>query len=216
MHRELPRGSDAFVESTRVLLARHGQTDANASMVFQGQGGGPLNAEGRAQADRLAARLVGKGVSVVVSSDLERAVQTAGIVAARLDLAPSQDPALREIDVGAWSGCSLDEVKVRFPEEYARWHAGDDLRRGGGETYAELARRMREVVVRIAESNAGRTVLVVSHGAALRALASDVLKIAPPGPKSLVGMRNTALAELAPEDGGLRLVSWNDAAHLEE
>lgn len=200
---------------TRILLARHGQTEANANQVFQGQGGGPLDEAGRAQATALARRLASVRVDAVVSSDLLRAVLTAREVAAALGLAPSEDRALREIDVGAWSGLSVAEVKRRFAEEYAAWHAGVDLRRGGGETYAELATRMRAAVVRVAEAHRGGTVVVVSHGAALRALACSILGLEPPGPKSLVGMRNTAIAEAHLEDGALRLVSWNDVAHLE-
>lgn len=199
----------------RLLLARHGQTEANARQIFQGQGGGPLDAKGREQAALLGRRLVATKLDAIVSSDLARAEETARIVAEALSLTPTVDPSLREIDVGAWSGCSIDEVKERFADEYAAWHAGIDVRRGGGETYAELAARMRRAVDRIARAHPGRAVLVVSHGAALRALACSILGVEPPGPKSLVGMRNTALAEVHHEDGAPRLVSWNDVAHLD-
>jgi probable phosphoglycerate mutase len=201
--------------TTRLLLARHGQTDANAGQVFQGQTGGPLNEVGRTQAEKLAKRLRTSGASIVYASDLLRAVETATFVADALGVPLREDRTLREVDVGAWSGVSLDDVKRRFPEEYAAWHAGIDIRRGGGETYGELAHRLRRAVVSIAAAHPGQTVVVVSHGAALRALGCSVLGIEPPGPKSLAGVRNTALAEIVAEEGSLRLLSWNDAAHLE-
>lgn len=182
--------------------------------MFQGQGGGPLNAHGREQAHKLALRVVSHRPTRIVSSDLARAVETAAIVAEVLGLVPSIDPALREIDVGKWSGLSLAQVAERFPEELAGWESGTDVRRGGGETYGELAIRMRSALDRFADLAPEGPVLIVSHGAALRALACSILGIAPPGPRTLSGMHNAALSVATREDDKLGLTTWNDYAHL--
>src|SRR5690349_6865123 len=121
-----------------LLLARHGETDDNARLIFQGQGGGSLNARGRAQAERLAARLV-SSLDVIVSSDLTRARETAEEVARATHVEIVFDQKIREVDVGAWTGLAYEEVERRFPEEWAAWRAGLDVPRGGGETYAALA-----------------------------------------------------------------------------
>src|SRR4051812_29727980 len=109
---------------TFFYLARHGETDDNVRLVFQGQGGRGLNDRGRAQAERLASRLRQVAVTAIVSSDLERAVETARIVGGACAVEPSIDPALREVDLGSWTGKSHDEVAEQYPDEWAAWSAG--------------------------------------------------------------------------------------------
>ncbi len=200
---------------TTLLLARHGETDDNTRQVFQGRGGGGLNEHGRAQSERLAFRLAKRGVSAIVSSDLDRAKETALIVAHVTGIAPTFDENLREVDVGAWTGLSHTEVAERFPEEWDAWNSGLDVRRGGGETYVELAERISGAIDRVAHTHMGKTILVVSHGAALRSFVCRSLGLAAQGPHSLGGMENTALALFTIVDGRMRLRGWNDTAHLE-
>src|SRR5580693_3655695 len=124
---------------TQLLLVRHGETDDNRNQIFQGQLGCGLNALGRDQAARLGVRLAAGVVRPVAlcTSDLDRARETAEILGAALGLAPTLDPDLREVYLGAWQGLTHDEIAARFPDEHAAWRAGRDVRRGGGETYAE-------------------------------------------------------------------------------
>lgn len=154
--------------ATRILLARHGETEWNRLGRWQGQADPPLNDLGRRQAERLAAQLAGEGIDAVYSSDLRRASETARIVADRFGLAVRERPALREIDVGSWSGLTRDELRERFPEGYARWRAGEIGH--DGETHEALTRRVVAAVESIADDHQGATVLVVSHGGAIRAL----------------------------------------------
>ncbi|HEY1956269.1 MAG TPA: histidine phosphatase family protein [Polyangiaceae bacterium] len=200
--------------STVLHLARHGETDDNSNKVFQGQHGGGLNARGRAQADRLAVR-VAPSIDAVVSSDLQRARETAAIVAAAVKVEVVHDAGLREVDVGAWTGLSHDEVAVRFPEEWGAWRSGVDVPRGGGETYAALATRVRATLDRIAHEHRGRRVLVVSHGAALRSVTCSILGLPPQWSAQLAGMQNTALTTVVYDDDGESMVlTYNDFAHL--
>jgi probable phosphoglycerate mutase len=196
-----------------LLLARHGETDDNARKIFQGQGGGPLNARGRAQAERLAARLANR-VDVIVSSDLQRARETTEHVARATGARVGMDAALREVDVGAWTGLSYEAVAERFPEEWSAWRAGRDLARGGGETYAALATRITAALERIARDYSGR-VLVVSHGAALRSAVCVVLGLSPSWTAPLAGMENAALTTMHFDPGKAHLVTYNDVAHLD-
>jgi broad specificity phosphatase PhoE len=198
-----------------LLLARHGETDDNARLIFQGQGGGSLNARGRAQAERLAARLV-KSIDVIVSSDLTRAKETAELVAHANGVELVFDQDVREVHVGAWTGLAYEEVERRFPEEWAAWRAGLDVPRGGGETYAGLATRVAGALQRIARDHVGKRVLVVSHGAALRSAVCLALGISPSWNAPLGGMHNTALTTLRYEDEKTHLVTYNDIAHLRD
>lgn len=195
---------------TTLLLARHGQTEANAKQVFQGQTGAGLDDVGRGQAVRLAARVRALGVARLVASDLERAVETATIVNEALKLPLELDSTLREIDVGTWSGLTYEQAAQRHPAEWTAWHEGGDPRRGGGETYGELAQRISSALALIAETSAGKTTLVVTHGAALRSFVCLVLGIVPPGPKALGGASNCGLTSVLFHARGFRLLTWNE------
>lgn len=154
--------------ATRILLARHGETEWNRLGRWQGHADPPLNDTGRRQAATLAEQLAADSISAVYSSDLRRASETAAIVAERLGLAVIERRALREIDVGSWSGLTRDEVRARYPEGFTRWLAGEIGH--DGETREELTRRVVAEVGSIAAEHPDEQVLVVTHGGAIRAL----------------------------------------------
>lgn len=154
--------------TTRLLLARHGETDWNRIGRWQGQADPPLNELGRQQAGELAEQLAGDGVRAIYSSDLARASETASVVGERLGLAVVEDAGLREIDVGSWSGLTRAEVQERYPEGFARWLAGAIGH--DGETHEQLTDRVVATVERIAAAHDGETVVLVTHGGAIRAV----------------------------------------------
>src|SRR5919109_4497125 len=100
---------------TRIILARHGETDWNRERRWQGHSDRPLNGTGRAQAQALADELAGQPIAAVYSSDLLRAHETARIVADRLGLDVVTVPGLRERRFGSWEGLQDVEVERRFP-----------------------------------------------------------------------------------------------------
>ena len=191
------------MSKTRLLLVRHGETDDNKNLVFQGQLGRGLNALGREQAALLA-------------SDLDRARETAEILGHALGLTPSPDPDLREVYLGAWQGLSYAEIAARFPDEWAAWRAGKDIRRGGGETYAELGERVIRSLERLADAHPGATVLVVSHGAALKSFVAHVLGLRSEGMRAFRVQANTGVTVVERDEGMWRLLVWNDEAHLHD
>ncbi|APR77442.1 Phosphoglycerate mutase family protein [Minicystis rosea] len=204
---------------TKIILVRHGETDDNKNSVFQGQQGRGLNAKGRDQAARLAARLAGAGIALdaLYTSDLERAHETATIIGRALGLTPAPDPDLREVFLGSWQGLSHAEIAVRFPDEWAAWQRGEDLKRGGGETYAELGDRVSRAVLRIAEAHADRTAAIVSHGAAIKMFVARLLGLGTPGLRAFRVSHNTGVTVVERGAGGpFRLLVWNDVAHLHD
>lgn len=176
-----PPGWVGDLPDRRLVVARHGRTAWNAEGRFQGHGNPPLDEVGRVQAEVLAtslASLPGLAVSVVASSDLRRARQTGEIVARALGVALTVAVDLREADLGAWEGLRGDEVAHRFPDEWAAWQAGEDPRRGGGESLAGAGRRVAAALRRLtATAVPGTATVAVGHGlalqAALDALATD-------------------------------------------
>jgi broad specificity phosphatase PhoE len=155
---------------TIILLARHGQSDWNAAHRWQGHADRPLTEKGREQARALAERLRHVELDAVYSSDLRRAGDTAAAVSNEV----IELPALREVDVGSWSGLTRAEAEERFPDGVARWREGfagwDD-----GETYEAMTDRVLGAVLEIARRQEEGRVLVVSHGGPIRALHAAAL-----------------------------------------
>src|SRR5918992_5538167 len=121
------------VNVTKLLLARHGETDWNSERRRQGLADLSLNEVGRRQAGMLADRLERVPLAAIYASDLRRARETALIVAERHGLGVTTMPELREIDVGSWTGLGQDEVKERFADAYARLRARTGRGWEGGE-----------------------------------------------------------------------------------
>ena len=155
---------------TTVWLARHGESDWNAAKRFQGRSDRPLTPLGRQQAKALASELASSSsLSVIYTSPLRRALETAAVVGEQVGLEPVPDDDLREVDVGSWTGLSRAEVEARYPDAFERWLDGgegwDD-----GESYAEMSARVLAALVRISGSHPGDELLVVSHGGPIRAI----------------------------------------------
>ena len=202
-------------DPTTLLLLRHGETEWNLSGRWQGQAADtPLTDLGREQARIVAGRLRSYPISAIYSSDLVRALETAQIIGQALHVAPIPEPALRESDIGAWTGLTWDEIAARFPDEVAAMYAGQEVRRGGGESYGELQARLAAAAENIAARHPGQTVLLVGHGAALRSLVSHALDASLAQMHRIAIGGNTAISVLQMRYGHLRLVSYNDTAHL--
>ena len=93
--------------------------------------------------------------------------------------------------------------------------AGQDVRRGGGESYAEMRVRLAAVLDNLVKQHQGETVLAVSHGAALRTLVAHTLGADLAQMHRIAIGGNTAISILQQRHGALRLVSYNDTAHLD-
>lgn len=148
---------------TKILLARHGETDWNRDRRVQGHTDVPLNAAGIEQAHALADELAAEPLVAVYSSDLGRARDTAAAVAARHGLPVSIDADLREKNFGSWEGLTDTEIAGRFPHaQRGGW--------GDGETTEAVAERVVAALTRIRATHPSGLVLVVSHGGPIRAL----------------------------------------------
>ena len=151
---------------TTIVLVRHGETDWNRERRFQGHADTPLNETGRRQARDLAHSIRTERITVVYSSPLERASETAAIVADRLGLETRPLEALREIDVGDWQGMTVEEVRTRYPDQVdVAWKSGWP----NGETYDELSARVVPALLDLDRLHPGQSVLGVTHAGPIRA-----------------------------------------------
>ena len=149
---------------TRELcLVRHGHCKRSGTLL--GQFDAPLTAEGFVQAQALAAQLAGCGAERLVSSDLRRAVQTATVLAARLDLSLETEPRLREISYGPWDGLTWAEIERLDPtgasRKLADWTSWTPP---GGEPFEAFLARVRGARVSLAAAPARLTVVVAHRG----------------------------------------------------
>ncbi len=152
---------------TRMLLARHGQSEWNALGRWQGQADPPLSTLGRRQARAAADRL--GTVDAIVSSDLDRALTTAAIIAEALGVGPVLvEPRLRERSAGEWSGLTRAEIEEGWPGYLA-----EHRRPPGFEPDASLLERTRAALDDLEAANPGAELLVVTHGGVVYVLESD-------------------------------------------
>jgi probable phosphoglycerate mutase len=152
---------------TRVYLARHGETDANAEGRVQGSLDPPLNERGRAQADSLADSLASVRLLALYTSQLRRARETAEIVGERLGLQVRVDSRLAESRRGSWEGRLLREIEREEPEMWAAWRAGGgDFRFPGGESLSEHSVRVEAALAAIARGPL--PAVAVCHGGTIR------------------------------------------------
>lgn len=152
-------------QPTRLYLVRHGETEGNQRGAYLGWDDPPLSDRGRQQAEWLAAKLARVPVTVIYSSDLRRAADTAVAIAARHGIAIKTTSALRELNFGAWSEMTYDAIASQNPDQLRAWiddpaaHAPP-----GGETLDSLASRVAAAV----PPDDGA--VVVTHGGPIRAL----------------------------------------------
>jgi probable phosphoglycerate mutase len=155
-------------DATTLMLLRHAAHDAVNRQLCGRAPGICLSEPGRQQARRLAERLAQEPLRAIHSSPLERARETAGIIAQRIGLLPVIDDDLTEIDFGDWAGRSF--VELRDDPLWARWNmARGATRAPSGETMREVQRRAIAALGRICDVHPGGRVAVVSHGDVIKA-----------------------------------------------
>ncbi|WP_018791557.1 histidine phosphatase family protein [Salinispora arenicola] len=194
---------------TRLVVWRHGNTDWNASGRVQGQTDISLNDLGQEQAHVAARLLAGLRPDAIVASDLRRAADTAAALATLTSLPVRTDVRLRERYFGRWQGLQLTEAAERYPDEYARWRAGDPDPGAGIETLDDLGKRLGSALQEAADTVPGGTVVVATHGGAARQGIGQLLGWEPAVLRTVDSLRNCHWTELWHDD----VRGWHLRAH---
>ena len=202
---------------TQIFLVRHGEAEGNMFRRAQGQTDLPLTPKGRRQVASLAARFADIPLDAAYASDLSRAVDTARAAVAGRDVPVILEPRLREMDLGAWENRPRGEInredietKNAFLFDPARFHVP------GSESHAALQQRYWDVMTEIACRHEGGSVLVASHGMAIRAFLAKVMDIPSDNIRTVGMTENTAVALLRWENGAFAVEYTNDISHLPE
>ncbi len=199
--------------TTRLLLIRHGHNDYLDTRRLAGRTPGVhLNDRGRGQAQALAIRLAGVSLAAVYSSPLERAMETAGPVAASHGLAIRTVDDLIETDCGEWTGQALDELaKTDIWPRIQHYPSG--TAHPGGESITAVQARMVRGLNAIAAAHPGETVVVVSHSDPLKAALAHYTGLHLDLFQRLV-IDPASVSELALTAQGPRLIRCNDTSHI--
>lgn len=187
----------------RIVLWRHGRTSWNADRRFQGQTDISLDDVGREQAANAARLLTGLRPTAIISSDLERAADTAAELSTLTGIPVRIDVRLRETYAGDWEGMVWGDIESRYASDIARWVSDPHLRPGGGETRVEVAARMTAAISEaLAELGPDGTLVVTTHGGAARAGLGALLEL-PPEHWSILGvLTNCAWSVLVENTSG--------------
>ena len=199
---------------TELILLRHGETDWNRELRFQGHVDVSLNATGLEQARRLAGRLAGTPAQHLYASDLLRAQQTAQPVAQELGLAATSDAALREQSFGQVDGMRVDDIKAQHPQAWESWLRFDqDFSMPEGETARQFHARVMDAVQRIVAAHEGQTVVVVTHGGVLDMVYRTARSLGLNGPRQSE-IPNAGFNRVRFRDGGIDILAWAEVQHL--
>lgn len=197
----------------RFYFVRHGESEANIANLFSNRPPGlPLTAAGEAQAQALATRLAGEGLTGIYSSPLLRAQQTASALAAPLGLTVQVTDALREYDMGIYEGTADPAGWAANRELFGAW-----LRRErwadahpGGESLNDMRNRLDPFVTSLvaAHADTGARLALIGHGGLYLALLPLLLANVTPTWALNHPLGNTAMVEAEPRDGSLHCLSW--------
>ena len=210
---------------TEFLLIRHGETEWNKELRFQGQIDVPLNAIGQEQARRLRLRLEqhlphwmrDQRVPVhVVASDLTRAHQTATPLAHALNLEVETQVGLREQSFGIFEGLQVADIKSQYPEHWQRWLAFDaDHALPQAESTRHFHQRVMQAFEDLATRFRGEHVIVVTHGGVLDMVWRHATGQSLQGPR-VCEIPNAGVNQLRMAADGMAILQWADTAHLQD
>ncbi|MFI0371060.1 bifunctional RNase H/acid phosphatase [Actinomadura sp. 1N219] len=200
---------------TTTILLRHGETPLSAEKRFAGTGEIPLTAHGVAQARAAALALKDRGLDAIVTSPLSRCRDTAAEIAAVTGLDVRVEDGFRETDFGEWEGLTFDEAGKAWPAELKAWLADPEVAPPGGESFAQVSRRVRTALDKLKVRYREQTVLVVSHVTPIKLLVKDALG----APMTSLYRMHLDVAALSSidwyADGPASLRAFNDVHHLE-
>jgi broad specificity phosphatase PhoE len=193
-----------------IVLVRHGETDANRAGLLLGRANPTLNERGREQAAAVAAALRRDPVSLILTSPLDRARETAAAIGGATGVEVEVEPSLTEMDYGDWDERRLTDLP---PAVAAQWRADPAFAPPGGESLAELRGRVGPCTLALLERAADGTVIVVSHVSPIKTMILVALDLG-----DLFAWRLrldvASISRVGPGPSGPVLISFNDTGHL--
>lgn len=206
------------MDSTGILLIRHGQSQGNAEGRFGGHTATPLSLRGRRQAEATARSLASEKISAIYSSDLPRAVETAMPLASIKRLKVEKTEAFRERSVGVMEGLTFEESAAQHPEQYKALISRDfEHVILGGESYRQMLDRAAGYLDRIIEQHKNGQIAIFSHTGTICILTLHLIGAldAPTLRPVWLSTSNCGITRIElRNDGFVRVKAVNDTRHL--
>ncbi|MFZ0184983.1 MAG: histidine phosphatase family protein [Nitrosotalea sp.] len=195
---------------TLFLFLRHGQAKNNVERILAGRTKGfPLTELGTQQAEKIGDFLKPLSISKIYCSPIERAEQTARIVANKVNLRCDVDERLTEIDMGTFTGMHYDEMFEKHGNVFLKFYQGHPVVENNGiETFSNVKKRILDMVDHCTKKHNEETILLVTHMDPIKSIISTILQ---PSPESLYEMiiRNASLTILKNEQSIFSMVAIN-------
>lgn len=196
----------------KLILTRHGETVENIDGIVQGHLPGKLSGKGIEQAEQLALRLKNEKLTVIYSSDLERAAATARAIAKfhpETQIEFVKD--LRERFLGAWQGKRKEDLGFSADKGILEYSPQD------GETLDELYNRAGNFLNKILSKHPNEQVLCVGHYGIYKAMLAVISGKTPAEILSIEDIRNTAVTIFEiDERKHWQMEVFNCTSHLKE
>lgn len=200
----------------KFLIVRHGNSMSNLSKTFTGHKNSPLSELGFKQAELTCDYIYQNyKVDAIYSSDLLRTVDTVNPLSQKTGIEIITDKNLREMYGGKWEGMLFSEIPEKYPEDFKVWKETVGLARcTGGESYEEVQIRAIDCMNKIASKNEGKTVVVSTHGAIIRAFECAARGIPLIRMDEVPYVFNASVSEINYLNGRFEIVKTNISEHL--
>ncbi len=164
----------------KLLMIRHGQTDANKNEIVYGHLDLPINEEGAKQVEIMAEQLSAHHVDVIYASPQTRTRQTAEVVSAKLNLPIVYKDELVERDFGSLNGQSWKDILEKYGPDYRHrdFRQEYDYHEFGGEDVADVKKRLRVFLDFVKQTHTDdQVILVITHAGIIRLMYHEYIDV---------------------------------------
>jgi broad specificity phosphatase PhoE len=199
----------------KLILVRHAETIWNKDRRIQGGSSDiALSEVGIRQAHLLAKFFQGENITAIASSPLQRALDTAKVIAEPHGLQVKEDAGFKELEVGELEGLSWSNLGTSFTQFLLqKWQGGGTGSVKGGESFVQLQQRSWDSVEQLRRECDGDTAIVVSHYFATLSIIFKALGLLPEYlPKFRIANGGISIIEFS--SYGPRLITFNNTSFL--
>jgi probable phosphoglycerate mutase len=202
---------------TKFILCRHGHVEGISPERFRGRTDLALTKQGRAEAQRLADRIVSSWQpKAIYTSPMGRCIETGRAVGKACGVMPQPLEDLNDINYGDWQGKTHAEVERNEPQQFAQWYSAPQLIRfSHGDSLQDLTARCADILRKALKRHPNETVVLVGHDSVNRVLLLECLGL-PLSSYWLLAQNPCCVNEFDIHAGRTTIRRINETWHLEE
>lgn len=198
----------------KLYLVRHGETVWNVEARYQGHTDTSLSEKGLQQAQKLQERFIREPIDAIFGSDLNRAAETARIIAKPKGFNVQLTASLRELSFGDWEGLTYDEIVPKHGDLIHKWYENPEgITVPGGEPLSSMIKRTTEFIYSLTANQPENSFIIVSHGGPIRAIVAKLNNI-PFNKMWSVKIDNGSITTLETKKNKIETLEINNTNHL--